>query len=164
MSVNILLISLQVSGEVGVDEDCPLSTKLFDLGTQRNSDVSMLARRWANMVQNQNQSLNITINMSGLADLIHPHLPLQPIHPSPSNVAPSSSLPPKMTITNFCRLYDIADEIRDKLIAAKITGPHAFRRLTDDDLKREAQLVMGEVCDVRDGENRWLEEWQNLHA
>jgi hypothetical protein len=89
----------------------------------------------------------ITVNLTGLADLVHghpmtcsSHPPLQDVTNTSRNSSKYPDLPPKIMMTVFCTQYSISDDICTKLIDAKYTGPHAFAGITDKELMEDAGL------------------------
>jgi hypothetical protein len=105
----------------------------------------------------------ITVNLTGLADLIHKHPmscsshpPLQDITNTSQNSSKYPDLPPKITMAVFCTQYGISDDICTKLINTKYTRPHAFAGITDKELMEDAGLRCDKVADLRDGETQWL--------
>ncbi|TFL00680.1 hypothetical protein BDV98DRAFT_605312 [Pterulicium gracile] len=65
-------------------------------------------------------------------------------------------LPPKMTLDEFCKLYQISNAAKEKLVRFKVAGPHALRFLSDDVLKATAFLHPAETADWRDSHERWI--------
>ena len=95
--------------------------------------------------------------------------PLQPAAVNHNQATPPatpahipSELPPKMTTHEFCDMYQIGEAIRDKLLAAHITGPHALCELNNAELIEETHLKRGEIADVCKGEKRWYLDWERL--
>src|SRR5882762_2325575 len=132
--------------------------KLFDITSiTNNSDIDLLAkRRLASNTPNMNSSppSNVTVNFAGLADLMHGQNAVAnapdpiPIHPQPRH-------PPRISLDLFCVRYDISDNLHRKLVTLGIQGPHALRFLVDGDLHGEGKLLLGELGELRDAEERW---------
>jgi hypothetical protein len=120
-----------------------------------NDDVARLAsRRLASETTSSSKSLspNFTLNIAGLSDLVggrsNTGVPVTSHTTTPS-------LPRKMTLPDWCTTYELSDTIRFKLEAIDITGPHCLRFISDEDLRTGANLSLGELADVRDGQERW---------
>ena len=55
----------------------------------------------------------------------------------------------------FCYHYDISQNLRTKLISLGVQGPHGLCFLVDADLCGEGKLLLGELGELRDAEERW---------
>ena len=62
---------------------------------------------------------------------------------------------PKISLATFCKDYDIPDQLQHKLIKLCIQGPHALCWISDEDLRREGDLALGELGTLRDAEQCW---------
>ena len=67
-----------------------------------------------------------------------------------------AALVPKMTLATFCDCYELHLIIEGKLNELNITGPHALRFVSNQQLADEVGLSVGELADVRDVQERWL--------
>ena len=67
-----------------------------------------------------------------------------------------AALVPKMTLAAFCDCYELHLIIEGKLNELNITGPHALRFVSNQQLADEVGLSVGELADVRDAQERWL--------
>jgi hypothetical protein len=142
--------------ESGVNlENPPDSNQFKPLSQNENdSDIELMKARCFNRSQQP-----ITVNLTGLADLVHgdptscsSHPPLQDVTNTSQNSSKYPDLPPKITMAVFCKQYGISDDICTKLIDAKYTVPHTFAGITDKELMEDAELRCGKVADLRDGE------------
>jgi hypothetical protein len=116
----------------------------------------------------QPQAAPININFSGLADLIRgpeASTPKPSTHQEPSpplkditNTSQSNYIPSKIPMDEFCKRYEINEDICDKLTAAKYTGPHGLLDISDRDLMDDTGLCRGQLADVRDGIKRWIRD------
>jgi hypothetical protein len=70
-------------------------------------------------------------------------------------LATPRALPPKITLEFFCQTYELSEDIQAKLAVLKVMGPHALHLIKDNQLSGEGKLVIGELADVRDAEERW---------
>lgn len=84
--------------------------------------------------------------------------------PSPASAASSSrtpmtstaqNRPPCLSLDEFCSNYQLSSDIKAKLHAQKITGPHALRFVNDEQLLGPFGLAIGELADVRDAFECW---------
>lgn len=64
---------------------------------------------------------------------------------------------PRLSLADFCANFMLSDEIKEKLAAKKITGPHSLRFISDNDFIEKIGLEIGELGDVRDAEQQWLQ-------
>jgi hypothetical protein len=87
----------------------------------------------------------------------------------PSSHSPASDTPhkrthqPKIPLAIFAIRYALSDQVREKLAALGVQGPHALRFMTNIDLRGEGKLLIGEVGEVRDAEERWKDgEWDHF--
>jgi hypothetical protein len=60
-----------------------------------------------------------------------------------------------MKLDDFCRQYKLTDEVKGKLDAIQIAGPHVLRLVSDADLRGDGRLSVGELASVRDAQQRW---------
>ncbi|KAL0566044.1 hypothetical protein V5O48_015971 [Marasmius crinis-equi] len=65
-------------------------------------------------------------------------------------------LPPKMLLDDFCERYELTVDLRRKLEDMKVPGPHTLRLIRNESL--EKQLEIGEIAELRDAEERWMED------
>ncbi|KAF9255368.1 hypothetical protein L218DRAFT_1081883 [Marasmius fiardii PR-910] len=96
-----------------------------------------------------------------------PQSPTGPVQvPSPSaqtalrNRIQQIQIPPKLSLSKFCKSYSLSASLQKKLEGLKIPGPHVLGRITDktlsSELNGEWKLVVGEIAELRDAEERWL--------
>jgi hypothetical protein len=98
-------------------------------------------------------SQNFTFNIPGLTDLIDARNDTN--CPSKPQADVLLALPGKTSLFDWCNKYNLSEAICTKLEYVDITGPHALCFVTDKDLKTAANLSLGELADVRDGQERW---------
>lgn len=67
----------------------------------------------------------------------------------------------RISLEVFCTRYDISDSLQEKLFRMGVQGPHGLRFLKDDDLRMEGQLLLGELGELRDAEERWRDGDRN---
>ena len=60
-----------------------------------------------------------------------------------------------MKLDVFCAQYELSDDIKTKLDAIHIPGPHVLSLIADADLRGEGKLSIGQLASVRDAELRW---------
>ena len=154
----------------GVNQETPPNTKIFDpTNRQHTDDVSTLAKRRL-AASRENPSQPITVNFPGFAELFA-HAKAPPTaFPAPSmpgaasvpNVAPRRrTLLPPTDLAPFCAKYHLSAQIKTKLDAIQIAGPHVLRLISDTDLRGEGALSIGELASVRDAQFRWQDELTN---
>jgi hypothetical protein len=104
--------------DLGMREN-PLNSKQFKLPSQNEneSDIELMKARRFNCFQQP-----ITVNITGLADLVHGHPTSCSSHPLLQDVANTSrssskypDFPPKITMAVFCTQYGISNDICTKL-------------------------------------------------
>jgi hypothetical protein len=111
----------------------------------------------------------VTVNLTGLGDLVHrysasscSHTPLQDVASTQQESSQYPDFLPKITLDVFCQQYNISADICMKLTDAKFTGPHTFAGIPDKGLMEENGLRCGDIADLCDGESTWLhddEKW-----
>ncbi|KAG1872131.1 hypothetical protein C8R48DRAFT_595708, partial [Suillus tomentosus] len=152
----------------GVDIDHPPNSKMFDPPARRGSsssednDILALAKRRRNQItQDSKPSSNITVNFSGLAELLSTARQTPAPQPNVSSTVQQPSqpaqVPPRLSLQAFCDFYDLPLSVYDKLNSHQIMGPHLLRLISDDQLRTECVLSIGELAAVRDAEERWKE-------
>lgn len=62
---------------------------------------------------------------------------------------------PRLTLDEFCARFTLSDDIKKKLTEKKITGPHALRFISDEELQTKLGLEIGELADLRDAQEQW---------
>jgi len=111
----------------------------------------------------------ITVNFPGFAELFAqaktlpiplPALPVLGAAAIPNSPHRHAPLPP-MDLTIFCTKYRLSVQIKLKLDAIQIAGPHVLRLISDADLRGEGALSIGELASVRDAQFRWQDELTN---
>ncbi|KAG1799406.1 uncharacterized protein HD556DRAFT_1305619 [Suillus plorans] len=143
----------------GVNIDHPPNSKMFDPPARRGSssskdnDILALAKRRRNQItQDSKLSSNITVNFSGLAELLSTAHQTPAPQPDVSSTVQQPSqptqVPPRLSLQAFCDLYDLPLSVYDKLNSHQIT---------DNQLRTECVLSIGELAAVRDAEERWKE-------
>ncbi|KAJ7584275.1 hypothetical protein C8J56DRAFT_1089833 [Mycena floridula] len=136
-----------VEGVADVDEFNAPDTRLFQRG-RSNDNEALLSRRATNrMTPPAPQPLQIQVVSTPSPPSAHS--PVTPTQPNPALV-------PKIDLDTFCMRFELSDEIRMKLAFLKITGPHTLRYINNNELRIDGGLELGEVRDVRDAEERWL--------
>jgi hypothetical protein len=136
----------------GVTLQQPPNDKLFDLGTQSTADANLLATRRGR--ENSNQP-SITVNLAGLADLVQPLRNRVINTPDSPSVSRRTKLPPKMSLEEFVKRYNLSNSISRGLDKIEVTGPHALRFIPDSVLSDSAMLSVGQIADIRDAQERW---------
>jgi hypothetical protein len=58
-------------------------------------------------------------------------------------------------------MYSINPSLQDKLNAIQVTGPHTLHLITNEDLRTEGKLSVGELATIRDAEIRWRQDLLN---
>ncbi|KAG7097620.1 hypothetical protein E1B28_004953 [Marasmius oreades] len=76
-------------------------------------------------------------------------------HPRPQTQPRIGKIPPKLPLLDFCLRYGLSPDLREKLEEMKIPGPHVLRLISDQSF--EGKLQVGEVAELRDAEERWME-------
>ena len=66
---------------------------------------------------------------------------------------------PPMKLALFCTQYELSDEIKEKLSAIQIVGPHVLSLVSDTDFRGEGRLSIGELASLRDAQLRWNHEF-----
>jgi hypothetical protein len=127
---------------------------------QNTDDVALLAKH--HLTQNrENVAPAITVNFPGFADIFRPApAPLAPL-PIPNGAEgahPQVPLLP-MKLALFCAQYELSDEIKDKLSAIQIVGPHVLSLVSDTDFRGEGKLSIGELASLRDAQLHWNHEF-----
>ena len=127
----------------------------------------MLAKRRL-AASRENVPQPITVNFPGFAELFaHAKAPMitPPAPPAPQsvpNVTPRQRvLLPPMDLIIFCTKYRLSVQIKTKLEAIQIAGPHVLCLISDADLQGEGALSVGELASVRDAQFRWQDELTN---
>jgi hypothetical protein len=157
---------LQVAKEDAVDLENPPNTKLFDPEYRNDPDTALLLRRHHGLVaadQNAPATPNIVIqnNFEGLAGLLlqcNPALPASV--PNSTQSAPrmtraALALVPKMTLVDFCEKFNLSVFILQKLNVLHVTGPHALRFISNQQLVEVGGMDIGQLADVRDAQEHW---------
>ena len=67
-------------------------------------------------------------------------------------------LPPRwLSLGAFCDYYDFPPSVYDKLSGRQIMGPHLLHLISDDQLRTECVLSIGELAATQDVEEHWKE-------
>ncbi|KAF9034592.1 hypothetical protein BJ165DRAFT_1409884 [Panaeolus papilionaceus] len=160
----------------GVNDNHPLTGKLFDpTNANSNADVSAMAVRHqgASLSSNSTTGSNVYVSFDGLADLLcgsvsgsgsnsgsgsHCASSLAPTAPTTNAQAKC----PKMALAKFCKVYDVPDQIHEKLALISVQGPHALSFIKDEDLcPPHGDLLVGELGMLQDAELHWKFAWDN---
>ncbi|KAG6371132.1 hypothetical protein JVT61DRAFT_9895 [Boletus reticuloceps] len=154
-----------------VDLKNPPNTKLFNSSCEIHNigDTALLARRRdAATVNNTSPSVVVNNDFKELANVLLAdnrnirQPPAQVPAPPPATVvSPQAALIPKITLQTFCDRFKLSISILTKLNAMKITGPHCLRFVTDGQLVEKGQLDIGELADVRDAQEHWMQGVEN---
>lgn len=161
----------QEAGIEGVSVDHPPNTPLFDADqldeNQDTTDISLLAKRRARNTSNSSGG-QVQVNFEGLANLVaelrgntnEQRVPLANVANAASRslspaIFTTPVLPPKMSLSDFCFMHDLPDELQAKLNAMDISGPHLLRKISDVQLS-DGGLSVGQVAAVRDAEDRYM--------
>jgi hypothetical protein len=159
----------QAKLEDGIDIDHPPNSKMFDPSRHRttsssgssddSNDILALAKRRRNqLAQDTKSSSNITVNFSGLAELLNTRQnPDTTTVQSVQQPSRPAQLPPRLSLDAFCDYYDLPRSVYEKLNSHQITGPHLLRLISNDQLRLECALSIGELAAIRDAEERWKE-------
>ncbi|KAG2111135.1 uncharacterized protein F5147DRAFT_651357 [Suillus discolor] len=123
---------------LGVDIEHPLNSKIFD-----PTDHG----------RNHNNQSNITVNFAGLAELIRLSSPSK----NPTRSTKTMSIPPKLDLQSFATWFGLSGQLHDKLKAIHLDGPHLLRLVSNEQLRTEGGLSLGELAVLRDAEERWKE-------
>jgi hypothetical protein len=153
IALSCLCLIFQEGKQDGVDLETPPNSKLFDPTFVDTTDIASLAKRRLSLSNKTPVAPQVNVNFAGLAELLQIQKPTVPdtlTHP------PAHVLQPKMTLEDFCHSYQLSVGIQIKLDKLGITGPHALRFLSKDDLRHEGELRVGEIAEIRDAEARWL--------
>ena len=102
-------------------------------------------------------------NFGTYQDFFHPAA-MQPPRLAPAGApAISTSIIPanysegsKMDLTNFCKIFAIADFIKQRLQDNAITGTHAFSHMSSTDLQ-DMGFKLGEVIDLKEAIKEWAQ-------
>ncbi|KAG2063165.1 hypothetical protein BDR04DRAFT_1038966, partial [Suillus decipiens] len=110
------------------------------------------------LTQDTKSSSNITVNFSGLAELLNARqnpdtTAIQSVQQPPR----PAQLPPRLSLEAFCDYYDLPCSVYNKLDGRQIMGPHLLRLISNDQLRTECALSIGELAAIRDAEERWKE-------
>jgi len=150
---------LQEAETLGVDIDHPPNSKIFDVSNHSDDedDISALARRRHAQLagRDHNNQSNITVNFTGLAELIRPSSPSATSRSSV--ISRPKAIPPKLDLRIFAHQFGIPMDLYDKLEAIHLNGPHLLRLISDEQLRTEGGLSLGELAILRDAEERWKE-------
>lgn len=141
----------QIANELGVDNQMPPNLKIFDPVHVDPAENAVIARR-ASRGRSENNG-GITVNFAGLAELLNGKAATPSLATGTTALLPR--IPRKISLEDFCMRYQLTARIRDKLNDLDITGPHALRFLTDEDLRDQGFLSIAQVADVRDAQERW---------
>jgi hypothetical protein len=122
-----------------------------------------MAKRRAAASGSANAGSNVYVNFEGLAELLHGSVPRPPSMAHSAHLESESPRKrridvtkwPKTSLAAFCEDYNISNQLQDKLIKLYIQGPHALCWISDEDLRREGGLALGELGTLRDAEQRW---------
>jgi hypothetical protein len=147
----------QEGKQEGVDLETPPNSKIFDPTFVDNSDINSLAKR--RLALNKTASTpQVNVSFTGLAEILQLQKPAVPAVniPAPPTQIRLFHPGPRMTLKDFCSTYQLSAAIEVKLDSIGMTGPHALRYLTKDDLRNEGKLLVGEVAELKDAERRWL--------
>jgi hypothetical protein len=118
-----------------------------------STDVASLAKCRL-LVSNKTSSPQINVSFAGLAEILQ----LQKPTVANTTTTPTEHFQSKMTLKDFCRLFQLSVAIKSKLDKLGVTGPHALRFLSKEDLRNDGDMLAGEVAELRDAEARWLAE------
>ncbi|KAG2032962.1 hypothetical protein BDR03DRAFT_872939, partial [Suillus americanus] len=110
------------------------------------------------LTQDTKSSSNITVNFSGLAELLNARqnpdtTTIQSVQQPPR----PAQLPPHLSLEAFCDYYDLPHSVYDKLDGHQISGPHLLRLISNDQLRTECALSIGELAAIQDAEEHWKE-------
>jgi hypothetical protein len=141
----------------------PPNSKLFDPTNRQNTDdVNLLASRWLSQVRSTTGQAQAPISVSfpGFAELLlQSRTPATSVpvttEPGPLATVPASRLLPPMELFIFCDRDHLSHDVRVKLDAIQVTGPHLLSLISDADLRGEGGLSIGELASVRDAQMRW---------
>ncbi|KAH8795134.1 hypothetical protein DL96DRAFT_1690434 [Flagelloscypha sp. PMI_526] len=137
----------KVENQFGVDlQTPPLGSAMFQGGSNPEDEAELRRRR-----AKERQAPTTNIVIPGLADLLNPN----GVPPRSNAQTAPPRLAAKMSLDYFITQYRLSYEIQRKLEDAKVTGPHGLRFWSDTALMEKAGLELGELADVRDGEERW---------
>ncbi|KAI0039326.1 hypothetical protein FA95DRAFT_1612650 [Auriscalpium vulgare] len=157
----------------GVDNHTPPTGPLFDLERHATNasatNIATLANhRLRTMSGTSSSSPNINVSFAGLADVVAAlkgpeRVPLVPTNVNAgSGLAASTrvalALPPRLPLATFCAVYELSAGTASKLQAMDLVGPHVLCKLTNQDLQDDGMLSKAQVAEVRDAEERWLNE------
>lgn len=128
-----------------------------------DTDVHLLAER-QKRISTASATPTVSLSLVGPASEVEqlrglsstPAVSVQPANAPTAPTPQPPTLQPKMTLANWCIKFTLSDNIRDKLDAHDVSGPHALRFLTDRDLLTEFGLSLGQLGDIRDAHERWL--------
>ncbi|KAG1725113.1 hypothetical protein EDB19DRAFT_1915228 [Suillus lakei] len=159
----------QAKLEDGIDIDHPPNSKMFDPSRRQttstagssddSNDVLALAKQQRNqLTQDTKSSSNITVNFSGLAELLNARqnpdtTTIQSVQQPPQ----PAQLPPRLSLEAFCDYYDLPHSVYDKLDGHQIMGPHLLHLISNDQLHTECALSIGELAAIQDAKARWKE-------
>ena len=152
----------------GVDQEMPPNTKIFDATNRQHTDnISVLARHRL-AASRENLPQPITVNIPGFAELFaHVKTPaIAPVAAPGVAAAPNvahrqCTLFPPTELILFCTNYRLSDQIKKKLNAMQIAGPHIICLISDADLQGEGALSIGELASVQDVQLRRQDELRN---
>jgi len=96
---------------------------------------------------------NIHLSFDGLAELLTGIKKTNAV-PSPKKAADYSHMP-KLELVEFCEYYGISAALKLKLEAICVDGPHALCWISNEALRTEGKLAIGELATLRDAEQRW---------
>jgi len=128
------------------------------------SKSAILQARLNNMAKEkgaQGPVFNVVLpnNFGMYPDFLYAHVPaIQSPQPAPTITAPgiSTSLIPanyvegsKIDLPTFCKIYTLADSIKERLQENAITGSHAFSHMSTTDLQTMG-LKLGEVINLKE--------------
>jgi hypothetical protein len=91
----------------------------------------------------------------GLAELIRPSSPSK--NPSGNIKINLKAISPKLDLQSFTTWFGLLVQLRNKLEAIHLDGPHLLRLVSNEQLQTKGGLSLGELAVLRDGEECWKE-------
>ena len=109
---------------------------MFNPTFVNNTDIDSLAKHRLALSNKASSSPQVNVSFAGLAEILQlQKTPVAAPAASVNTPQPAANVfCPKMTLKNFCNKYQLSAAIETKLDALGITGPHALRFLSKDDL------------------------------
>lgn len=155
----LILGNLQEADTLGVDIEHPPNSKIFDPTDRSDDEDDISALAWRQRAQlagrNHNNQSNITVNFMGLAELIWPSSPSK--NPSGNIKTNLKAIPPKLNLQSFTTWIGLSVQLCNKLEAIYLDGPHLLRLVSNEQLRAEGGLSLGELTVLWDAEERWKE-------